>query len=75
MNLIYYILQCESSLLSLISNPCCPFPSSVHGAKKPFRLEDIWGIRTRLQINDNPMQLALLNLAIDSKLRSILNNT
>lgn len=42
----------------------------VHGAKKPFKLEEIWGIRTRLQINDNPMQLALLNLAIDSKLRS-----
>ncbi|WP_067049186.1 tyrosine-type recombinase/integrase [Moritella sp. JT01] len=30
----------------------------------------MWGIRTRLQINDNQMQLALLNLAIDSKLRS-----
>mgnify|MGYP001158022714 CR=1 FL=1 len=42
----------------------------VDGAKKPFRLEEIWGIRTRLQINDDPMQLALLNLAIDSKLRS-----
>lgn len=32
----------------------------VHGAKKPFRLE----------INDNQMQLALLNLVIDSKLCS-----
>jgi len=30
----------------------------------------MWRIRTRLEINNNPMQLALLNLAIDSKLRS-----
>ncbi len=40
------------------------------GVKKPFRLEEIWRIRTRLEIENNLMQLALLNLAIDSKLRS-----
>ncbi|WP_394245658.1 tyrosine-type recombinase/integrase [Vibrio astriarenae] len=40
------------------------------GVKKPFRLEEIWRIRTRLELSDNLMQLALLNLAIDSKLRS-----
>ncbi|OBT20360.1 hypothetical protein A9263_14915 [Vibrio cyclitrophicus] len=40
------------------------------GVKKPFRLEEIWRIRTRLEIENNLMQLALLNLAIDSKLRA-----
>lgn len=40
------------------------------GVKRPFKLEEIWRIRTRLEIQDNLMQLALLNLAIDSKLRA-----
>ncbi|WP_337220113.1 tyrosine-type recombinase/integrase [Vibrio parahaemolyticus] len=40
------------------------------GQKKPFKLEDIWRIRTRLEIEENIMELALLNLAIDCKLRS-----
>jgi hypothetical protein len=38
------------------------------GVKRSFRLEEIWRIRTRLEIESNLMQLALLNLAIDSKL-------
>ena len=40
------------------------------GVKKPFKLEEIWRIRTRLEIENDLMQLALLNLAIDSKLRA-----
>lgn len=40
------------------------------GQKKPFKLEDIWRIRTRLEIEGNIKGLALLNLAIDCKLRS-----
>lgn len=40
------------------------------GIKRPFKLEEIWRIRTRLEIQNNLMQLALLNLSIDSKLRS-----
>ncbi|WP_099608030.1 tyrosine-type recombinase/integrase [Vibrio coralliilyticus] len=40
------------------------------GVKKPFRLEEIWRIRARLEIENSLMQLALLNLAIDSKLRA-----
>ena len=40
------------------------------GVKKPFRLEEIWRIRTRLELSGNLMELSLLNLAIDSKLRS-----
>ncbi|WP_446469676.1 tyrosine-type recombinase/integrase [Xenorhabdus stockiae] len=44
--------------------------SRCSGIKKPFKLEEIWRIRTRLEIENNRMQLALLNLAIDSKLRA-----
>lgn len=40
------------------------------GVKRPFKLEEIWRIRTRIEIQNNLMHLALLNLAIDSKLRS-----
>lgn len=40
------------------------------GIKRPFKLEEIWRIRTRLELDGDLMQLALLNLAIDSKLRA-----
>ena len=40
------------------------------GQKKPFKLKDIWRIRTRLEIEGNIRDLALLNHAIDCKLRS-----
>mgnify|MGYP000414179388 FL=1 len=40
------------------------------GQKIPFKLEEIWGIRIRLEIADNVRELALFNLAIDSKLRA-----
>jgi integrase len=39
------------------------------GQKAPLRLRDIWAIRVRLEINDRKRELALFNLAIDSKLR------
>ena len=38
--------------------------------KKAFKLEDIWRIRIRLELENNLEQLAIFNLAIDSKLRS-----
>lgn len=41
-----------------------------NGIKRPFKLEEIWRIRTRLELENDLMQLALLNLAIDSKLRA-----
>jgi len=40
------------------------------GQKPPLKLREIWGIRIRLEITDNYKELALFNLAIDSKLRS-----
>lgn len=40
------------------------------GQKAPLKLKDIWAIRVRLQIGRRVRELALSNLAIDSKLRS-----
>lgn len=39
------------------------------GQKAPLRLKDIWTIRIRLQLANDVRNLALFNLAIDSKLR------
>ena len=39
------------------------------GPKPPLKLPEVWGIRIRLQLDQNTRQLALFNLAIDSKLR------
>jgi len=39
------------------------------GAKPPLRPKHVWSIRTRLQVEDRKRDLALFNLAIDSKLR------
>ena len=40
------------------------------GQKPPLKLKEIWAIRIRLQISHQIRDLALFNLAIDSKLRS-----
>ena len=40
------------------------------GQKPPLKLKEIWAIRIRLQISTRIRDLALFNLAIDSKLRS-----
>jgi len=40
------------------------------GQKSPLRLKDIWAIRVRLQLSSHIRDLALFNLAIDSKLRA-----
>src|ERR1700674_3407680 len=39
------------------------------GQKPPLKLKEIWAIRIRLQLADRARELALFNLAIDSKLR------
>ncbi len=38
--------------------------------KRSFKHEEVWHIRTAMEIKNNLMQLALLTLAIDRKLRS-----
>ena len=39
------------------------------GQRKPLKVSHIWGIRIRLELEDNVRDLALFNLALDSKLR------
>jgi hypothetical protein len=39
------------------------------GQKPPLKLKEIWAIRTHLQMSKKVRDLALFNLAIDSKLR------
>ena len=41
------------------------------GQKPPLKLKEIWAIRVRLQLTERARDLALFNLAIDSKLRAI----
>ena len=47
-----------------------PKPAShLIGQKRPLRPKDVWAIRIQLQIANSRRDLALFNLAIDSKLR------
>ena len=39
------------------------------GAKPPLRQKHVWAIRTMLQVERSTRDLAMFNLAIDSKLR------
>src|ERR1700756_5124665 len=39
------------------------------GSKPPLRTKDVWSIRTKLQVERRIRDLAMFNLAIDSKLR------
>jgi integrase len=40
------------------------------GQKKPLQPKHVWSIRARLELGQSPRDLALFNLAIDSKLRA-----
>jgi integrase len=40
------------------------------GQKPPLKLKEIWAIRIRLQMEENNRDIALFNLALDSKLRA-----
>ena len=40
------------------------------GQKPPLKPKEVWAIRTRLQMSGAVLDLALFNLAIDSKLRA-----
>ncbi|WP_293778150.1 tyrosine-type recombinase/integrase [uncultured Oxalicibacterium sp.] len=52
------------------SNPTRPWnKNKLVGQKAPLKLKEIWGIRIRLQLSHQIRNLALFNLAIDSKLR------
>jgi len=51
-------------------HPAPHHPRRLSGQKPPLKPKEVWAIRIRLQIQGKPRDLALLNLAIDSKLRS-----
>jgi len=44
--------------------------SKLVGQKAPLKLKEIWAIRIRLELSHRVRDLALFNLAIDSKLRA-----
>jgi hypothetical protein len=43
--------------------------SKLIGAKPPLRAKHVWSIHTKLQVEGRTRDLAMFNLAIDSKLR------
>jgi integrase len=58
-------------LLTHVSSEYRPWNKGrLTGQKPPLKLNEIWAIRIRLQMNHRIRDLALFNLAIDSKLRA-----
>ena len=55
---------------SKIQHPQSRGKRKLVGQKPPLKPKEVWSIRVRLQINEKIRDLALFNLAIDSKLRS-----
>ena len=57
---------------AIMSNPAqTPWnKGKLVGQKTPLKLKEIWAIRIRLQIAKRCRELALFNLAVDSKLRA-----
>ena len=56
---------------SHFGSPLIPVPwnkGRLVGQKAPLKLKEIWAIRIRLQLAGKVRDLALFNLAIDSKL-------
>ena len=57
---------------SVNTKPIRPAPwnkGRLIGQKPPLKLWEIWTVRTQLRMADRTRDLALFNLAIDSKLR------
>ena len=59
----------EESSLSLSSRRTPWNKGMLIGAKRPLRPNQVWSIRTRLMVEGRTRELAMFNLAIDSKLR------
>ena len=60
-------------MFSTIFRPTRKAPSKAGkliGQKPPLKVKEIWAIRVRLQLAGQLRELALFNLAIDSKLRA-----
>jgi integrase len=58
---------CETTLTA--TQPAAWNKGKLIGAKPPLRPKHVWSIRTKLQIEGRTRDLALFNVAIDSKLR------
>lgn len=43
------------------------------GQKRPLQISHIWGIRIRLELEGKTRDLALFNMALDSKLQGCVN--
>jgi hypothetical protein len=52
-----------------VSKPVPRNKGKIIGAKPPLRPKHVWSIRTKLQVEGRIRDLALFNVAIDSKLR------
>lgn len=51
------------------SNPEPWNKGKLYGQKPPLKIKHIWSIRIQLRLKENWRELALFNLAIESKLR------
>jgi hypothetical protein len=66
------VKQKEQDMETIVSSSSVREPwnkGGLVGQKAPFKLKEIWAVRVRLQIASRCRDLALFNLAIDSKLR------
>ena len=60
----------DEVIVTPTSHKCVPWSKGkLTGAKPPLRPKHVWAIRTKLQIEGRVRDLAMFNLAIDSKLR------
>jgi hypothetical protein len=51
------------------TRPKVPWNKGMLGSKPPLQTKQVWAIRTKLQVEHRLRDLAMFNLAIDSKLR------
>jgi integrase len=60
----------QNSPNDIHSTPKVPWnKGKIFGARPPLRTKHVWSIRTKLQMDGKKRDLAMFNLAIDSKLR------
>ncbi len=63
-------MDTQTNILESRRTQCIPWnKGKVTGQKPPLKPREVWAIRVRLQIASRVRDLALFNLAIDSKLR------
>ncbi len=63
-------MQTQENAFPIEHNPGPWNKVKLVGQKPPLKLQEVWAIRIRLQLLKRTRDLALFNLAIDSKLRS-----